>query len=295
MIKKKIAKILAVTLVGTLLNGVLVFSAFATPDEWFPDSGLYMEFNDELMPTISEEDFGQYVVKSGDNLISIANKLGCSQSQLISVNQLTDPGLIREGQVLMIPGSVSYYRVCQGDTLIGIADNFGVSVKQLIISNALKNENQLFVGQKLMIIKGTKGNTVLSSSSRSIIKQKLEWPVVGWISSPFGMRDGRPHEGMDIAANLGDPIVAATEGGVVFAGDRGTYGLTVIIDHGEGLTTLYAHCSEILVNQGQQVSRGHIIAKVGNTGRSNGPHLHIEVLSDGVPYDPMPFFERMAA
>ena len=106
------------------------------------------------------------------------------------------------------------------------------------------------------------------------------------------MRDGRPHEGIDIAAEEGTPIRAAASGRVVFAGPRGTYGLAVIIEHGGGLSTLYAHCSRIMVEVGDSVGTSTVIALAGNTGNSRGPHLHLEVQKNGVPLDPLTLLEQ---
>ncbi|TML65059.1 MAG: M23 family metallopeptidase, partial [Actinobacteria bacterium] len=95
--------------------------------------------------------------------------------------------------------------------------------------------------------------------------------------------------GIDLAAGMGDPIHAAANGVVVFAGPRGGYGLATLIDHGGSLATLYAHQSQILVSAGQHVVRGQVIGLVGATGYATGPHLHFEVRVNGTPVDPMPY------
>lgn len=124
---------------------------------------------------------------------------------------------------------------------------------------------------------------------------RMVWPVPGFagITSHFGWRKDpiEPgkiayHTGIDIGANHGSNIVAAADGVVKSAGWRGAYGLLVIIDHGNGIETYYAHCSQILVNEGDTVKMQSVIAKVGSTGRSTGPHLHFEVRKNGTPVDP---------
>ncbi|MBD1399378.1 M23 family metallopeptidase [Pelovirga terrestris] len=121
------------------------------------------------------------------------------------------------------------------------------------------------------------------------------WPTRGWLSSYFGKRKspftGRTvmHEGLDIAANTGTPVVAPADGIVARVTYSSTYGNKVVIDHGYGYQTLYAHNSRILVKVGQRVTRGERIAQVGNTGVSTGPHLHYEVHLNGVPIDPRAF------
>jgi murein DD-endopeptidase MepM/ murein hydrolase activator NlpD len=113
------------------------------------------------------------------------------------------------------------------------------------------------------------------------------WPVNGVVVSGFGMRWGRMHEGIDISASTGTPIWAAAAGTVIWSGWRGGYGNCVVIDHGNGLATLYAHASALLVGVGQGVAQGETVALVGSTGNSSGPHLHFEVRVNGAAVDPL--------
>ena len=113
------------------------------------------------------------------------------------------------------------------------------------------------------------------------------WPVNGTVVSGFGWRWGRMHEGIDITASSGTPIWAAAAGTVIHAGWLGGYGNLVVVDHGDGLATAYAHASAILVGVGQQVSQGETVSLVGSTGNSSGPHLHFEVRVNGVAVDPL--------
>jgi murein DD-endopeptidase MepM/ murein hydrolase activator NlpD len=115
----------------------------------------------------------------------------------------------------------------------------------------------------------------------------LIWPVTGPVVSPFGMRWGRMHTGIDIGVPYGTPIHAAASGRVVYAGWMDGYGNLVAIDHGRGLSTAYAHQSQIGVSLGQTVSQGQVIGYVGCTGHCFGPHLHFEVRINGTPVDPM--------
>jgi murein DD-endopeptidase MepM/ murein hydrolase activator NlpD len=115
----------------------------------------------------------------------------------------------------------------------------------------------------------------------------LIWPVDGVVVSGFGMRWGRMHEGIDIAAASGTPIRAAAAGTVIHSGWLGGYGNLVVLDHGNGLATAYAHASAILVGVGVQVSQGETVSLVGSTGNSSGPHLHFEVRVNGGAVDPL--------
>ncbi|HVF75803.1 MAG TPA: peptidoglycan DD-metalloendopeptidase family protein [Acidimicrobiales bacterium] len=114
----------------------------------------------------------------------------------------------------------------------------------------------------------------------------LIWPVNGPVTSGYGYRWGRMHQGIDIGAGTGVPIRAAKAGEVIFAGSMSGYGNTVIVDHGGGFTTLYAHQSRIGSSEGQSVSQGQVIGYVGSTGRSTGPHLHFETRVNGSARNP---------
>ena len=115
----------------------------------------------------------------------------------------------------------------------------------------------------------------------------LIWPCDGVVVSGFGMRWGRMHEGVDIGCAFGTPNRAAAAGTVIHAGWLGGYGNLVVVDHGNGLSTAYAHASSILVSVGQSVSQGETVSLVGSTGNSSGPHLHFEVRVNGVAVDPL--------
>ncbi len=124
-------------------------------------------------------------------------------------------------------------------------------------------------------------------------------PVEGWISSEFGYRvspfsNRRAfHEGMDIAANYGSPVKATAKGIVIYAGYKPGYGNLITIDHGYGYVTRYGHNSQLKVKVGERVTKGQVIAKVGNTGRSTGPHSHYEILVNGIPVNPAKFINSM--
>lgn len=125
---------------------------------------------------------------------------------------------------------------------------------------------------------------------------RLAWPTTGPLSSSYGYRthpifkDRRFHAGIDISAPYGQAVISAESGTVVFAGSRGGYGTTVIIDHGNALATLYAHLSSISVSSGSRIGRGQRVGSVGCSGYCTGPHLHFETRINGDPVDPMRFF-----
>jgi murein DD-endopeptidase MepM/ murein hydrolase activator NlpD len=133
----------------------------------------------------------------------------------------------------------------------------------------------------------------LQKNNPALGSGKFIWPVRGRITSYFGwrnhpiLRKKKYHSGLDIAVPTGTPIAAADAGVVIFCGRNGGYGNMIALDHGNGLSTVYAHCSELLVTKGQTVAKGDIVAKAGSTGLSTGPHVHFEIRKNGVPVNPM--------
>ena len=125
------------------------------------------------------------------------------------------------------------------------------------------------------------------STGSGVSASGLIWPVQGPITSPFGMRWGRMHEGVDIGVPYGTPIHAAASGMVIYAGWMSGYGNLIVIDHGHGLATAYGHQSALAAGNGQSVSQGQVIGYVGCTGHCFGPHLHFEVRVNGAPVDPL--------
>jgi murein DD-endopeptidase MepM/ murein hydrolase activator NlpD len=124
------------------------------------------------------------------------------------------------------------------------------------------------------------------------------WPAYGRLSSRFGEREDpfnyseRFHAGIDIAADWGSDVLAAAEGTVITAGALSGYGKAVVVSHGHGLTTLYGHLSAAIAKEGQKIEKGQLIARVGSTGRSTGPHLHFEVRINGTPVDPLKYLDK---
>ena len=126
-----------------------------------------------------------------------------------------------------------------------------------------------------------------SGTTSTVSASGMIWPVSGPVTSPFGWRWGRMHEGIDIGVPYGTPIHAAAAGTVIYCGWESGYGNFVVIDHGGDVATAYGHQSSIAVTCGQQVAQGDVVGYVGSTGHSTGPHLHFEVRVNGNPVDPM--------
>lgn len=133
---------------------------------------------------------------------------------------------------------------------------------------------------------------IISSCDSAINGVILSKPVSGIITSRFGMRWGRSHKGIDISANTGTPIKACSKGTVEFAGNSAGYGNLVVVNHGNGIKTYYGHCSKICVSVGTEVTKDTVIALVGSTGNSTGPHLHLEIRKNGVVQNPQNYLYK---
>lgn len=232
----------------------------------------------------------QYQVQPGDTIDSISQYYNVDAEIVALMNGLEDQSKLREHQLLLIPNEQTIvYQVKEGDNLSGIALEYNVPVDKIIDENELSGQNGLEIGQQLAISVPLAREVISPNISRGQSFLSFLWPVDGIVSSPFGLRDGRQHQGLDIAADYGLPVKAARGGRVTFAGPRGTYGKAIIIQHAAGFYTLYAHTSKILVNTGDIVETGQEIALIGSTGRSTGPHLHFEIRRNEVPLNPIKF------
>lgn len=261
-----------------LLTGVVLTGrAVAQPDEWLGAAP------EPAAPVLGLPTYHQVAV--GDTLYGIARRYGVDAALLAAANGLSLADPIYAGQYLVVPAGGFTHRVVPGDTLWGIACRYGVPLEELLRANGLDADAPLLIGTELLVPISLEALKTQDCGDR----EPLSWPVLGPVSSPFGLRDGRPHEGIDIAAPAGTPVRAAAGGRVIYAGPAGTYGLLVILRHDAARVTYYAHCNAVYVVPGQTVAAGEVIATVGNTGRSTGPHLHFEVRVNGTPCDPVTF------
>jgi murein DD-endopeptidase MepM/ murein hydrolase activator NlpD len=136
-------------------------------------------------------------------------------------------------------------------------------------------------------IRSAQSSSVIPGPTGAASAAGFVWPVHGVLTSGFGWRWGRMHEGIDLAVPTGTPVVAAAGGTVIVAGWLGGYGNLVVVDHGNGTSTAYGHNTSVTVGVGQSVAQGQLIAYSGNTGHSTGPHVHFEVRINGSPVDPL--------
>ncbi len=194
--------------------------------------------------------------------------------------------------------SGQYVQVNGPDSLDQIAKNYNTSKEAIVASNEGKSMTPgswIFVPLDRGIVETARKaasieNAPVATDPKSLFSESgFLWPVPSStsVTSNFGWRWGRPHEGVDIGARVGSNIVAAQDGVIVYSGDEiGGYGNITVIAHKGGYFTVYAHASKNFTREGQRVYRGQVIAQVGLTGRTYGPHLHFEVRKNGVAIDP---------
>ncbi|MFO7942258.1 MAG: M23 family metallopeptidase [Bacillota bacterium] len=226
----------------------------------------------------------EYEVESGDTLSEIANSFGTDAETLAIINDLSNWNALQPGDTLKIlTVSGLLHRVGPGESASAVADRHGVNLADLLAANGLREGEDLPVGEEV-IVPGARPEREAVLAVRG---ELYRWPTRGRISSPFGYRWGGFHTGIDIATGTGTPVTPTRAGRVSHAGWRGAYGYLVIVDHGGGMSSYYAHLSAITANVGQNVTQDTLIGRVGSTGRSTGPHLHFEIRENGDPNNPM--------
>lgn len=237
-----------------------------------------------------------YVVQPGDMVGTIARKFGIDEATVCAANgRLADnPDYLRVGQVLFIlPVSGVLHVVEKGDTLEDIAKQYKANVEDIIAfkGNGLSAAPILVEGQELIVPNGKKPPTVrMVVAWRGTIPKGAKrgsgsfvWPTTGVITQKYWSQ----HQAIDIGWVEGTGVIAADSGYVVQVGFHEGYGRFVLIDHGNGFQTLYAHFQMYFVEEGQSVAKGETIGLMGNTGRSTGPHLHFEIRKNGVKVNPL--------
>ncbi|MBU0721870.1 M23 family metallopeptidase [Patescibacteria group bacterium] len=249
-----------------------------------------------------------YIVRAGDTISTIAANFGISVNTILWENDLNAYSLIRPGNKLAIlPITGVMHKTVRGDTLGAIASKYGIDSNMIMETNKLASAEMLSVGQKLIIPGGQKiyyassqaaARNVTSVSVlkdlfkpknlRSLVFNKLAWPTVGArITQYFSWA----HHAIDIANHIGTPIYACDAGIVEVVGWGTGYGNQIIIDHGGGRKSRYAHLSKFYVSKGNIIKKGEAIATMGSTGNSTGSHLHFEYIINGIKYNPLNYLK----
>lgn len=235
-----------------------------------------------------------YTVEEGDSLSEIASTFGVSTNTILWANDIKDAKLIKPGMTLLIlPVSGVQHKIQKGETLASVAKKYGGDTEDIASYNGIDSSEGLVVGD-ILIIPGGEVPKTATKSTKGTTKKTTVSKALPAISGFFGnpLPGGRltqgihGYNGVDIGAPAGTPIYAAAGGSIVIAkgsGYNGGYGSYVVIDHGNGTQTLYAHMSSVAVSGGG-VEKGQLIGYVGSTGRSTGNHLHFEVRGAKNPF-----------
>ncbi len=242
-----------------------------------------------------------YTVEPGDTISTIAQQFSLKKETLMAENNLWNPNRLRVGARLkVLPVDGLSHVVKKGETVEKIAKKYKVEADTLFAQNQLTVEDELEAG-RVLIVPGAKRSAPVYRASTApsaggsyqgpTAVGRLIWPAVGQLTQGYH----RGHTALDIASRAKGPIYAAAAGKVIKSqgGWNGGYGNYIIIDHGNGMQTLYGHNEKLYVTAGQYVEQGQTIAWMGNSGRVYGPtgiHLHFEVRIKGVKYNPMSFF-----
>ena len=197
----------------------------------------------------------------------------------------------------------TYHVVTPGETLFRIGKAYGLTYQELARVNGIKDAGLIRVGQRIFIPGATHPlpvETIMPAEPAPVAPVSPEpgfetflWPVNGTINSGFGPRGSSFHDGIDIAAPEGTPILAIEAGEVIYSDQLRGYGNMVIVRHAGGIVSVYAHNEANLVREGQAVARGEVVARVGSTGRVSGPHLHFEIRRNNAAQDPLRYLPQL--
>lgn len=248
------------------------------------------------------DDVLYYTVQEGDTLSQIATAFRVSINTILWENDLADNDYIQPGQKLTIlPTTGVSHRIVSGDTVASLAQKYKADASEILAFNKLTNADQITVDQVLIIPNGSVAAPVAPTPTTRLARLEeqttgsgysntpppgaqntggsgLLWPA---ISHKINQYLSARHTGVDIDGNTGQPVYAAADGRVELSGWGRGYGLHVIINHGNGMQTLYGHGSKVYVRSGEYVKRGQTIMAIGCTGYCTGPHVHFEVRAGG--------------
>ena len=268
---------------------------------------------DYLAPVINKNNINNNIAKGqrtitvyeGDSLYSISKREGVSIKSIIKANKLEPPFTLYKGDRLII-AKPKVHIVKKGHTLYDIANCYEVSISDLMKINQLKNNDKIYLGDKLFIplydnTNQTNCNNITKVAITKEVNKTTEkkknnnysfmWPVKGKIISKFGLLSkGLRNDGINISADIGNPVLAIESGKIVYAGNEiQAFGNLILIKHHNDKTSAYAHLDKINVKKGESVNKGQIIALVGNSGKVSIPQLHFEIRDKDGPLDPLKY------
>ncbi len=270
---------------------------------------------EDLKKKDSKWHLSEHIIQKGENIWEIAEEYETNYRYIIRINNVDEPKRLLPGKKLKIPNRQGVtYKIQEGDTLYRIAERYNVERERIVSHNNIRKDkiyygNDIFLPGATVPVNDNYINDAVNEPREKInrtaslkrpVKKKsnnnimaFSWPVKGRITSSFGKRVDpftkmkKFHCGIDISCNEGTPIKASFDGKVIFSGWKDGYGKVVVLKHEKGYITVYAHNSENLVDTGDDVSRGKVIAYSGMTGAVTGAHLHYEIRKYLAPLDPM--------
>ena len=252
--------------------------------------------------TFDSSQINIYVVREGDTLPQIAKTFGVTDKTIMIANDMTSSKLVEGQRLIILPVSGIQHIVKSGETIQGIAKAYKIDAQEILQYNHIENNSKIAIGDLIFVpsdvmpskstpAKSSGGNPILSAPTiGGFASSKTLIDTIGYFIQPLvNYRKTQAlhgHNGIDLAASVGEPILAAASGEVIISrnGWNGGYGNYIVIQHDNGTQTVYGHASQLLVTEGQFVKQGQKIALVGNTGKSTGPHLHIEVRGGKNPF-----------
>ncbi|MGB0757796.1 MAG: peptidoglycan DD-metalloendopeptidase family protein [Patescibacteria group bacterium] len=269
--------------------------------------GLALTTTNDLSTPHTRTGIEKYTVQGGDTVTSIAKQFNISVNSILWANNLSSFSIIRPGDTLnILPFSGIVHIIAEGDTIQTLAGKYQATENDIITTNNFDTDEVLAIGSQILIPGGVKPQpkpapvTTPAATVSRIARETtvpppqdsdadLLWPANSHrINQYYHWR----HRALDIDGSVGDPVYSSEDGVVEISGwNNNGYGYYVVIDHGNGIKTLYAHNVENVVARGDKVSRGDLIAYIGSTGRSTGPHIHYEVRVNGSAVNPLLYTE----
>ncbi len=248
----------------------------------------------------SPDDISVYTVREGDTLGEIAEMFDISPNTIRWANDIDLKGSVKPGQELIIlPISGIKHKVVKGETIATIAKKYKGDAREISLFNGIEESEGLVIGTEIIIPNGESAETTSAKKTPSIKGGKSTEVPNGYYGKPtMGVKTQGQHDrwAIDIGAKTGTAVWAMADGTatvVKSGGYGGGYGSYIVISHPNGTQTLYAHLSSISIKQGQAVKRGDVIGGVGSTGRSTGPHLHIEIRPGKTGINGIAILEKM--
>ncbi len=265
--------------------------------------------NASTTPIFDSNQIVTYVVRSGDTLPAIAKVFGVTTNTIMIANSMTSAKLIEGQRLIILPVSGVQHTVAKGETLGSIATAYKIKVQDILAYNYFESDSKLAIGDQVFVPSDTLPLQKTSTSSvapRNLNEPVLGSPLLGDVAKSSGTYFNSPgyfieplaagiyhktqglhgHNAVDLGAPKGTPIMAAASGEVIISrmGWNGGYGNYIVIQHNNNTQTVYGHASKLLVSEGDMVKQGEIIALLGSTGESTGPHLHVEVRGGKNPF-----------